>query len=89
MLVWPDSCDRGTIEAIAEGIFMTRDMISTPAEDLGPQHIAEEACALAAANDVASTVIVGEDLLAQNYPAIHTVGRAAAASNAPRLVDFK
>jgi len=63
-------------------------MITTPAEDMCPQHIAAEAVALAKYHKASHiNVIVGDDLLKQNYPAIHTVGRASV--NAPRLVDFE
>ena len=76
------------LKATYEGIYLTRDMITTPAEDMCPQHIAAEAVALAKYHKASSiNVIVGDDLLEQNYPAIHTVGRASV--NAPRLVDFE
>lgn len=76
------------LKATYEGIYLTRDMITTPAEDMCPQHIAAEAVALAKYHKASFiNVIVGDDLLKQNYPAIHTVGRASV--NAPRLVDFE
>lgn len=52
-----------------------------------PQDIAAEALAVAALHGASADVIVGDDLLAENYPAIHTVGRASI--NPPHLVDFK
>ena len=85
-LVWPANADRGRVERLARGTALARDLINTPAEDLGPPELAEAAQALAARHGARYRVVIGEDLLAQNYPAIHTVGRAAA--KAPRLIDF-
>ena len=87
VLVWPEGADRQTVTAIAQGYFLARDMITTPAEDMTPQDIAAEASALAQAHGASATVIVGDDLLSSNYPAIHTVGRASV--NPPHLVDFR
>jgi leucyl aminopeptidase len=85
-LVWPKHADRGKVERLARGIALARDLINTPAEDLGPPELAEAAQALAARHGARYRVIVGDELLALNYPAIHMVGRAAA--KAPRLIDF-
>ncbi|GAX74877.1 hypothetical protein CEUSTIGMA_g2323.t1 [Chlamydomonas eustigma] len=89
-LVWPtsDASARAEVLALAQAIYLARDLITTPAEDLGPQHLAAEATALARAHQGASiTVIEGEELLQQNYPAIHTVGRAS--SRQPLLIDLR
>lgn len=86
-LVWPEGADQAAVSALAEGIFLARDLVTTPAEDLGPQHLAAEALAVAAAHGASGSVIVGGELLEAGYPAIHTVGRASA--NEPRLVDFR
>lgn len=63
-----------------------RDLITTPAEDLGPADLAAEASALAALHGARISVISGDDLLAAGYPAVHTVGRAAA--RPPALIDL-
>lgn len=60
-----------------EGIFLARDMINTPAEDMGPEEIAAEAVAMAQHHGAEVAIIVGDDLLTSNFPAIHTVGRAS------------
>jgi leucyl aminopeptidase len=86
-LVWPKDADRATVTGTAEGIFLTRDLINTPAEDMGPAELAEAARALAKAHKAKFEVIVGNDLLKKNYPSIYAVGRAA--EKAPRLIDFK
>ena len=87
MLQWPAGCDRSAVSALAESIFFTRDLVTTPAEDMAPQHIVQEALALARLHGGTASVISGDDLLAANYPAIHTVGRAS--SNAPQLIDIR
>jgi leucyl aminopeptidase len=64
---------------------MARDMINTPAADMTPARLAEEALAMARARGAHGRELRGDELLA-GYPAIHAVGRAA--TNEPRLVDF-
>ncbi len=85
-LVWPTEVDRAAVARAAEYTFRARDLINTPAADMGPDALAEAARALAERHGAACTVIVGDDLLAERYPAVHAVGRAAAV--APRLIDM-
>lgn len=85
-LVAPDGINPPEIRAIAEGEILTRDLTNTPASDMGPDDLEEAARDLAAKHSARITVIGGEDLLAQNFPMIHTVGRAA--HRAPRLIDM-
>jgi leucyl aminopeptidase len=85
-LVWPEGADRGLAERLANGICLSRDLINTPANDLGPAELAEAAAAVAESAGAKYRVIVGDALLAENYPTIHAVGRAS--SRAPRLVDI-
>jgi leucyl aminopeptidase len=65
---------------------MARDLITTPSADMGPAELAAAAQDLAKAHKARVKVIVGDDLLKQNYPMIHAVGRASA--RAPRLIDL-
>ncbi len=77
------------VEAVrrrADAVFLVRDLINTPASDMGPAALEQAARDLAARHDGAVTVIAGDDLLEQNFPMIHAVGRAAA--QAPRLIDM-
>jgi leucyl aminopeptidase len=67
-------------------VFLARDLANTPAGDLGPEKLADETARVAKAAGARHHVIVGDDLLAENYPTIHAVGRASA--RAPRLVDI-
>jgi leucyl aminopeptidase len=85
-LVWPDGADRGRVERLARAAFLARDLANTPAGDLGPVELAAEAVRVAKAAGARHHVIVGDDLLAENYPTIHAVGRAS--DRAPRLVDI-
>ncbi len=85
-LVWPKGCDRARIEALVAATGLVRDLVNTPADDLGPAELAEAASDLARAQGGECRVTVGEDLLAANYPAVHAVGRAAA--RAPRVIEL-
>jgi leucyl aminopeptidase len=85
-LVWPKKADRAEVERLAGAIFLARDLINTPASDLGPAELADAALKVAKDAGAKHRVITGDDLLAENYPTIHAVGRAS--SRAPRLVDI-
>jgi leucyl aminopeptidase len=85
-LVWPEGADRAQVERLARATFLARDLANTPAGDLGPDELAQAAASVAEKAGACHRVIVGDALLAENYPTIHAVGRAAA--RAPRLVDI-
>ena len=82
----PQSIAREELEHIVEGVTLARDLINTPANDMGPAQLEQAARKLAARHAATITTVVGDDLLEQNFPLIHAVGRAAAA--APRLIDI-
>lgn len=86
-LVWPKSADDGQVTHTAEAIALVRDLINTPANDMGPAQLAEAARALAKQHRAKCTVIAGDALLKRNYPAVHAVGRAS--SEEPRLIDIR
>jgi len=85
-LVWPETCDRKSVIRTVEATGLVRDLINTPAADMGPDGLAAAARGLAEDHGAALSIIEGEDLLTQNYPAIHAVGRAN--DRAPRLIDL-
>ena len=85
-LVAPEGVDAARIEAQAQAAALTMDLVNTPANDMGPGELEAAAQALAEEFGAAFSVIRGEELLAQNFPMIHTVGRAS--DKAPRLIDF-
>jgi leucyl aminopeptidase len=82
----PEGVDAGEISRIVEAVFLTRDLINTPANDMGPAELEKAARDVAARFDAEISVVIGDDLLARNFPLIHAVGRAAA--EAPRLIDM-
>ena len=85
-LVVPAGVEAGEIARIAEAVALGRDLVNTPANDLGPDGIADAVVALAERHHASVSVIEGEDLLARGFPMIHAVGRAA--DRAPRLADL-
>ncbi len=85
--VAPDGVDAARIEAIAAGECLTRDLINTPASDMGPAELEAAARGLADTHGARCDVIEGDDLLSRNFPMIHTVGRAS--PRAPRLIDLR
>ncbi|MFN3520776.1 MAG: leucyl aminopeptidase family protein [Phenylobacterium sp.] len=72
----------------AHACAMARDMINTPANDMGPLQIETIAREVAEQFKARITVIVGEGLLEANYPAVHAVGRAAVPERAPRMIEI-
>lgn len=86
-LVPMNGIDAGEVKLVAEAIFTGRDLINTPANDMGPSEISDAALAVAKQSNSQVEIIHGEELLAQNYPLIHAVGRAA--SQEPRLVILR
>src|ERR1700728_1136781 len=82
----PQSIDRDALTRVVEAVTLARDLINTPANDMGPAELAEAARALAARHGAEARVIVGDDLLSENFPLVHAVGRAAA--GAPRLIEL-
>ena len=85
-LVMPDGVDGEDVSRIAEGVALARDLINTPANDMGPAELEQAARDLGARHGAGIRSIVGEDLLQQNFPLIHAVGRAS--PRAPRLIDL-
>ena len=85
-IVWPQGADKARATAIVEAITMARDLITTPSSDMGPAELAAAAEALAKRHKAETKVIIGGELLKQNYPMVHAVGRASA--RAPRLIDL-
>jgi leucyl aminopeptidase len=85
-LVWPEGADRAAAARLAAAVFLARDLVNTPAGDLGPEELAATAAAVAEKAGACRRTLVGDELLAENYPTIHAVGRASA--RPPRLVDI-
>lgn len=86
-LVMDPDIDGSEISALIASIHLGRDLINTPAGDMGPEALEAEARRVAAQYACTVRTTKGADLLEQNYPMIHAVGRAA--HEAPRLVELE
>jgi leucyl aminopeptidase len=85
-LIAPAGADEAEAERLAAGAIIARDLVNTPASDLGPDDLDREIRSFAAARKMKVRAIVGDDLLKQNFPMIHAVGRAG--HQPPRLMDL-
>lgn len=85
-LVLPSGADKAQIEARAHAIYLVRNLITTPANDMGPDALEKAAAHIAKEFKADINVIRGEDLLKQNFPLVHLVGKAN--DRAPRLIDL-
>ena len=86
LLLTSEPATIGETVRLADATALVRDLVDTPAADLGPAELAEAVAVQARAFGAVIEVIKGEALLAANFPAVHAVGRAA--SRAPRLIDM-
>ncbi|MGI9263726.1 MAG: leucyl aminopeptidase family protein [Gammaproteobacteria bacterium] len=87
ILVWPEGAARDDVIAAAQADKLVRDLVNTPASDMGPNDLEAASRDLATEFGAKCAVTAGDDLLADNYPSIHAVGRAS--SKAPRLIDLR
>lgn len=83
----PEGVDADRLVKIAAGECLTRDLINTPTSDMGPDTLAEVVKSLGKDFGAEVIEVLGDDLLAQNFPLIHTVGRAS--TTPPRLLDLR
>jgi len=86
-LAAPDRTDLARVRRMADAVHLVRDLINTPASDMGPEALEAAVRTLAAGHGATVEATVGDALLDRNFPMIHAVGRAAA--QAPRLVDLR
>jgi leucyl aminopeptidase len=82
----PGNVDGEDLTRMVEGVYLARDLTNTPANDMGPPELEDAARALAHRHGASMRSVAGDDLLTENLPLIHAVGRAAA--RAPRLIDI-
>ncbi|MBB4122489.1 leucyl aminopeptidase family protein [Martelella radicis] len=86
-LAIPDSCDAAAIERTVAAIFLARDLINTPANDMQPDHLEQVFESLAGHYGATFGAIRGDELLKAGFPLIHAVGRAG--EKAPRLMEMR
>jgi len=87
-LVVPANVDIEEMLRIASACALAREMVDTPAADMGPLQIETIAREIAESAGASVAVIEGEALLEDNYPAVHAVGRAAAPHRQPRVIEI-
>jgi leucyl aminopeptidase len=76
------------IVRLAEATALVRDLVDTPANDMGPPQLEAEARRLAERHGATLTITTGKEL-ESGYPLIHAVGRAADKAFAPRLIELE
>jgi leucyl aminopeptidase len=86
-LVAPTGTDLEYVRLASEALSEARDLINTPANDLGPAELGEAVQRLALQHEAECRIIVGDELLRQNYPLIYEVGKGSARE--PRLIDMR
>ncbi len=79
------SLDAAAILREVEAVALARDLVNTPANDLGPAELADAVRAAVTPFNTTIDEIIGDDLLARNFPLIHAVG--AGSDRQPRLID--
>ncbi len=80
------SINKNNLTALIRAVCTVRDMVNAPASDMMPQHISRECDSIAQEFKVNIEQCIGDDLLKENYPIIHAVGRASI--HEPRLIEF-
>ncbi|MGV2106238.1 leucyl aminopeptidase family protein [Agrobacterium vitis] len=86
-LLMPQDADASDIARQLAGVFLARDLINTPTNDMGPADLEKAFRALADHYKAEVSVVIGDELLHRNFPLVHTVGRASA--QAPRLLEMR
>src|SRR6185437_16113949 len=84
-LVPPEEVDVADIERMADAVYLARDLVNTPSNDMGPEELADAARELAQRHGAHFSCITGTEL-ARDFPLVHAVGMAS--PRAPRLIDI-
>jgi leucyl aminopeptidase len=85
-LAWPKDVEPGAILSAVDADALVRDLVNSPAGEMGPAELSQASASLAASSGAEFREIVGDALLAEGFPAIHAVGRASV--RAPRLLEL-
>ena len=83
-----EGVDLAETRNLAQACALARDLVNTPANDMGPVQLEMAAREIAETFGGTISVVAGDDLLTQNYPAVHAVGRAAEPKRAPRMIEI-
>lgn len=86
-LMVPPTVDAAYVDATTAAVFLVRDLINTPAGDMGPEQLEAAVTTVAKTFQADLKVVRGEGLLQENYPLVHAVGRAS--DEMPRLMDLR
>jgi leucyl aminopeptidase len=86
-LVVPAGADSARVTRMADAVFLARDLVNTPSNDMGPEELAAAAQKVAKDHGAKFSTTVGDALVKQNYPLVHAVGMGSA--RAPRLIDMR
>lgn len=85
-LVLSGMTDEARLRTEAEAVFLARDLINTPASDMGPEELEKAVRKLAKKHKAQVSTVSGDDLLKENFPMVHAVGRAS--TRKPRIVEM-
>jgi leucyl aminopeptidase len=85
-LALPENVDGAELARVTESVFLARDLINTPTNDMGPAELEQAVRDIGRQHGANVRSIVGDDLLRENFPLIHAVGRAS--TQPPRLIDL-
>jgi leucyl aminopeptidase len=85
-LIAPKNADLRAARRAGDAVQLVRDLVNTPASDMTPEVLEKIACDIARDHDAEISITIGDELLHENFPMVHAVGRAAAV--APRLIDL-
>ena len=85
-IFYPEGIDKKNATKLVESSFITRDLINTPTEDLSPSKLADYCKGFAKKYNAEFRTIKGKELIKDNFPAIHAVGRAS--KNEPYLIEM-
>lgn len=88
-LVVAGGVDVAEIREITHACALAKDMVNTPANDMGPLQIETIAREIAEQHGASFSVITGDALLAEGYPSVHAVGRAADPARSPRMIEMQ
>jgi leucyl aminopeptidase len=86
VLAWPNDADKAQATRLAHGLFLARDLVNTPASDMGPAELAHAAERVARDHAARFSVVEGRALIDKNYPMIWAVGQGS--PRLPRLIEF-